>query len=70
MLPRMEKKIISWLPQRLAIKYSYMVRRDVKELHELFDKIMKDFSMQRIIKIDPNECKVKRDDFYFKRQGN
>lgn len=69
MLKKTENKMISFVGQRLRKKYPKIVQNYMADVHFEFDKLMKAFSMQKILKPLPGDFVPPRQDFNFRFLG-
>lgn len=69
MLKKSEKKILSFSPKRLRDKYPNLVAEYMDEVHEQHDKIIKAYSLNKLLKPLPDDFIPQRDNFQFKRLG-
>lgn len=75
MLRKTEFKIKSYCPPRLKQMYPDLVNKYMAEVHENYDKLMKVFSMKKILKNpefddeDPKDFQFEKPDMRFKNQG-
>ncbi|KAG5675131.1 hypothetical protein PVAND_005060 [Polypedilum vanderplanki] len=72
-IPKMQKsteqKIISYSSKRLRDKYPMIVKDYMTDVHEEYDRLMKAFSMSKLLKPLPGDFIPERDTFQFKRLG-
>jgi dynein heavy chain, axonemal len=69
MLKRTEMKIFSFTSRKLRDKYPATVKSYMNEVHEEHDRLMKIFSMSKLLKPLPGDVLPERDNFQFKRLG-
>lgn len=70
MMKKIESKILSFVTnKKLMTKHSPIVESYMHEVHNEFNKMMKAYSVNRIIKPGPNDFVPPRCDFTFKRLG-
>lgn len=69
MLKKTEQKIISYSSKRLRDKYPSIVSEYMSEVHGEYDRLMKAFSMNKLLKPLPGDFIPPRDEFQFKRLG-
>lgn len=69
MLFRTESKMISYVPLRLRKKYPKIVLNYMTDVHFEFDKIMKAFSLQKILKPLPDDYVPPREEFNYRYLG-
>ncbi|CRK98972.1 CLUMA_CG011958, isoform A [Clunio marinus] len=69
MLKVTEQQIFSFLPKRLSDNYPEIVADYMSEVHEEHDRLVKGFSMYKLLKPLPDDFIPTRDDFRFKRLG-
>lgn len=69
MLKTTENKIISYSAKRLRDKYPAIVKDYMSEVHEEHDRLMKAYSMNKLLKPLADDFVPPRDDFQFKRLG-
>lgn len=69
MLKSTELKIISFAEKRLRDKYPSIVKDYMSEVHEEHDKLMKAYSMNKLLKPLSDDFVPPRDNFRFKRLG-
>lgn len=69
MLVRIENKLISFVGQRLRKKYPTIVQNYMTDVHAEFDKLMRAFSLQKILKPLPGDFAPPREDFNFRFLG-
>lgn len=69
MLKKTEQKIISYSSKRLRDKYPSIVSEYMNEVHSEYDRLMKAFSMNKLLKPLPEDFIPPRDEFQFKRLG-
>ncbi|CAG9798387.1 unnamed protein product [Chironomus riparius] len=64
-----EQKIISYSSKRLRDRYPSIVNEYMSEVHDEYDRLMKAFSMNKLLKPLPDDLVPSRDNFQFKRLG-
>lgn len=69
MLKKTESKIINQSPKRLRDKYPSIVAEYMNEVREDYDKIIKAFSLQKVLRPLPGDYIPPRYSFKFKRLG-
>lgn len=69
MLKTTELKIISFAEKRLRDKYPAIVEEYMSEVHEEHDRLMKAYSMNKLLKPLADDFVPPRDNFKFKRLG-
>jgi dynein heavy chain, axonemal len=69
MLKSTEQKIIGFTEKRLRDKYPSIVSEYMSEVHEEHDRLMKAYSMNKLLKPLPDDFIPPRNDFKFKRLG-
>lgn len=69
MLKTTEQKIIKYSEKRLRDKYPSIVAEYMAEVHEEHDRLMKAFSMNKLLKPLEDDFVPPRDTFQFKRLG-
>lgn len=69
MLKTTELKIISFAEKRLRDKYPAIVNEYMSEVHEEHDRLMKAYSMNKLLQPLPDDFVPPRDNFQFKRLG-
>lgn len=69
MLKTTEQKIINFSSKRLREKYPSIVKEFMADVHEEHDKLMKAYSMNKLLKPLPDDFVPPRDNFQFKRLG-
>lgn len=69
MMKQTEQKIISYSSKRLRDKYPSIVSEYLSEVHGEYDRLMKAFSMNKLLKPMPEDFIPPRDEFQFKRLG-
>lgn len=69
MLKSTENKIISYSEKRLRDKYPGIVHEYMSEVHEEHDRLMRAYSMNKLLQPLPDDFVPPRDDFRFKRLG-
>ncbi|XP_049547176.1 dynein axonemal heavy chain 12 [Anopheles darlingi] len=69
MLASTEYKILSYVPKRLRVQYPTVLAAYMTDVHAEFDKVMKAYSCQKILKPGPNDYVPERVKFEFKRVG-
>ncbi|XP_058067045.1 dynein axonemal heavy chain 12 [Anopheles bellator] len=69
MLASTEDKILSYVPKRLRTQYPGVLAAYMADVHAEFDKVMKAYSCQKILKPGPNDFVPERQKFEFKRVG-
>ena len=69
MIKKTEQKIISYSSKRLREKYPTIVSEYMSEVHAEYDKLMRAFSMNKLLKPMPDDFIPSKDEFNFKRLG-
>lgn len=69
MLKATEAKIINYSPKTLRDKYPSIVNEYMQEVHEEHDRLMKAFSMNKLLRPLADDFVPERDSFQFKRFG-
>lgn len=69
MLKTTEQKIINYTAKRLRDKYPSIVKDYMTEVHEEHDRLMKAYSMNKLLMPLPDDFVPPRDIFQFKRLG-
>ena len=69
MLKKTEGKIMNQIPKRLRDKYPGIVGDYMDDVREDYDKIIKAFSLQKVLRPLPGDYIPPRFDFAFKRLG-
>lgn len=69
MLNRTEKKIMSYIGLRLKTQYPVIVTTYMTDIHEEFDKIIKAFSLQKILVSSPDDFVPPKLEFNFRYLG-
>jgi dynein heavy chain, axonemal len=64
-----EQKIVGYSSKRLRDKYPAIVKDYMNDVHEEYDRLMKVFSMNKLLKPLPEDVILTRDEFQFKRLG-
>ncbi|GAB0094584.1 Dynein heavy chain [Sergentomyia squamirostris] len=68
-LHRTERKIIEYVPERLRNRYPEAVESYMKEVREDYDKIIRAFSLQKLLVPREDEFVPPREDFRLKSKG-
>ncbi|EAA13034.3 AGAP011441-PA [Anopheles gambiae str. PEST] len=69
MLTKTEEKILSYVPKRLRAQYPAVLSAYMTDVHAEFDKVMKAYSCQKVLKPGPDDYVPEREKFEFKRVG-
>lgn len=69
MLKTTELKIINFVPERLRKKYPKIVSDYMTEVHEEYDRLVKVYSYQKVIRPEEGDFVPERDKFRFKLLG-
>lgn len=69
MTKKTENKILNFAPKRLRQKYPQIVTSYMTDVHADFDKIIRAYSLQKILKPGPDDFVPPRYDFKFQRSG-
>lgn len=69
MLVQTEQKLLSYVPKKLKDLYPRIVMEYMADVHEDFNKIIKAFSLQKILRPAPNDFIPQRTSFAFSRPG-